>query len=502
MTQIEYIKDLYENERKSLREICRMTGKDFRTVQKYAYKSDWRPEVKMKMHPDEYPALGKYIPTVNEWLEQDEREPRNQRHTITHVYNRLKKEHGFKGSYSSVKNYVNRKWLELAKHKESFLPLSHPEGSAQVDFGDIKYYDAFGRDFEGHELVVSFPNSNAGWVQVFPAENQECLLTGLKRIFNHIGGVPPRCKFDNMSTAVSHVLKGKERELTDGFHRFMLHYRFKADFCNPDKGNEKGNVENKVGYKRRNLLVPVPVIDDFNTFNDELLRRCDEDFEREHYKHGELISELWGDEKRNLLTLPEYEYDVFRYESLKVSNLGFIKVDTNKYGLSPELRGTVVQAKIYFDRIEVFHEHSLLKTFDRSYDKNGEHYDWRLYLPSLVKKPGAVEHTRFFNQIPKMWQEYLKCVNGRERKTALMLLSEIVDDGNDDMCDGVIEMAAMYGMPDNDSIRQCYTLMSKPGSYPPPLELPINPPLLNYSPDLSIYDSLAGVSLQEGVAVQ
>ena len=39
----------------------------------------------------------------------------------------------------------------------------------------------------------------------------------------------------------------------------MLHYRFQADFCNPASGNEKGNVENKVGYSRRNAFVPVPV---------------------------------------------------------------------------------------------------------------------------------------------------------------------------------------------------------------------------------------------------
>ena len=90
----------------------------------------------------------------------------------------------------------------------------------------------------------------------------------------------------------------------------------------------------------------------------------------------------------------------------------------------------------------------------------------------------------------------MKSVAGKERKSALMLLSDIVKDGNEDMCDGVIEMAAMYGLPDNDSIRQCYILMSKPGDYPPPLELTVNPPMLNYHPDLSVYDGLAGGVVQ------
>ena len=194
MTQVEYIKDLYENEGKSLREIAKMTGKDFRTVQKYAYRNNWNPEVKMKMDPDDYPVLGKHIPTINEWLEEDMLEPRKQRHTISRVYQRLKKEEGFDGSYSSVKRYVNRKRAEMAKYKESFLPLAHPPGHAQVDFGKFKYYDALGDDHKGYALVVSFPHSNSGWMQVFQSENQECLLTGLQRIFRHIGGAPVRAR--------------------------------------------------------------------------------------------------------------------------------------------------------------------------------------------------------------------------------------------------------------------------------------------------------------------
>jgi transposase len=492
MAQVEYIKDLYEIEGLSLREIARRTGKDFRTVQKYAYQDDWNPPVKWKMDPADYPVLGKHIYKINEWLEQDGREPRKQRHTISRVFQRLRKEEGFTGSYSSVKRYVNRKWAEMAKHNESFLPLSQPPGYAQVDFGEFKYYDALGCEHKGHALVVSFPHSNSGWMQVFPAENQECLLTGLQRIFRHIGGTPVRMRMDNMSTAVARILKGSERVITDGFHRFMLHYRFRADFCTPNKGNEKGSVENKVGYTRRNMLVPVPAIADFATYNEDLLKLCDEDHEREHYKHGELISELWEEDRRHLLALPDYEYDVFSYESAKVNSYGYIKVDRGSYGLSPEMRNMVVQVKIYYDKIEAYYDHVLLKTFVRSYVRGNEDCDWKDYLPTLIKKPGATEHTRFFNQMPKLWQDHLRSVEGRERKAALLLLSEIVQEGNEALCDEALELAWLHGRPDNDSIRQCYLLISKPENYPQPLQFVDNPPLLNYHPDLSIYDGLTG----------
>lgn len=489
MAQINYIKDLYEKEGLSLREIARQTGKDFRTVRKYAYQENWNPPVK-KLSAEEFPVMGEYIPVVNRWLEEDEREPRKQRHSAKRVYDRLSKELGYTGSYSSVKRYVGLRKAEMKKYTESFLPLDHPPGHAQVDFGDFKYYDGLGNGCDGHALIVSFPHSNTGWMQVFPSENQECLLTGLKRIFYHIGGVPIRVKCDNMTTAVAQVLKGTERIISDGFYRFMLHHRFGADFCTPAKGNEKGNVENKVGYTRRNMLVPVPVITDFETFNAELLALCDEDHEREHYVRGELISVLWESEKQHLLTMPTYEYEVFRYESFSVNKYGFIILDTCKYGLSPELYGKTIQAKIYFDKIEAYLDHCLLKTFRRSYDKNAEVYDWRDYLPALVKKPGATEHTRFFEQMPKLWQEYLKSVRGRERKSALTLLSEIVADGNDFICDDILEMANDCGNLDVDNIRQCYLWCSKPENHPKPMELSSNPPVLNYQPDLSAYDEL------------
>ena len=80
----------------------------------------------------------------------------------------------------------------------------------------------------------------------------------MKRIFEYIGGIPIRLRFDNMTTAVAQVLKDGERVLTDGFTRFMLHCIFRADFCNPVSGNEKGNVEKKVGYSRRNASASVP----------------------------------------------------------------------------------------------------------------------------------------------------------------------------------------------------------------------------------------------------
>ena len=492
MAQIEYIKHLYENEDKSLREIAKITESDFRTVKKYAHKQNWSQDNLPNLEPAAHPKIGPYIEAVDAMLEHDAREPRKQRHTLKHIHARLQKENGYTGSYDSVKRYVKKKKFVMKMEKEGYLPLAHPAGRAQIDFGDIKYYDIAGVGRQGHELVVSFPQSNAGWSQVFPSENQECLLEGLKRIFAHIGGAPIRIKADNMTTAVAQVLEGSERVLSEGFRRFMLHYRFEAEFCNPAAGNEKGNVENKVGYTRRNMLVPVPVIEDFDDFNQKLLAACDADLERPHYKYGELISERWKADKERLLTLPEFDYEAFRYESLSVNKYGFVSVDTNKYGLAPELSGKVVQSKIFYDRIELYHDHQLLKTYPRNYGKNEEILDWTQYMGSLCRKPGGATETRFFEQMPRLWREHLQATQGKERKSALTVLREIVMDGNVALSDDALAMASEYGNPDADSIRQCYYLISKLENHPPPLVISAPTPHLDYRPDLTAYDHLTG----------
>lgn len=492
MAQQEYIKELYEREDISLREIARRTKLSFQTVQKYAYKEDWNREKLPDLRAESYPVLGEYISSIDEWMESDRKIPRKQRHTAMRIYMRLKEEKGYEGSYSSVRRYVNKKKKVMKQSREGYIPLAQPAGKWQVDFGESIYYDGEGRERKGYGLTVTFPQSNKGYTQFFPSQNQECLLTGLQRIFEHIGGVPQELRFDNLSTAVAQVLEGKERVLTEGFRRFMLHYRFEAVFCNPAAGNEKGNVENKVGYSRRNAFVPVPTITSFEEFNEWLWEWCEKDAERLHYKYKQPIQELWAADKKELLKLPEHGFSVFRYEAVRVNKYGFAAIDTNKYGLAPELAGETVQAKVFFDHIEFYHDHKAAGNYRRSYGRNEEIYDWKQYIGTMAKKPGAVEHSRFYGQIPKLWRELLAQSQGRERKTALHLLEEIVKDGNGALCEEAVSLAAENGRTDPDSIRQCYYMISRREFRPTPLELQKNAPMLNYIPNLAVYDKLTG----------
>jgi transposase len=492
MAEIQYVKHLWEQEGKSLREISRITGLSFQTVKKYACMENWNEENLPDTKPEKHPVLGPCISVIDEWLAEDVRQPRKQRHTMTRIYARLRDEQGYTGSYSSVKRYVRKKKYRMnLEQGEGYLQIEQPQGHAQIDFGEFKYYDGRGEEGKGHALTVTFPYSNMGFTQVFRGENQECLLEGMKRVFEHINGIPARIRADNMTTAVSKILQGKDRELAEGFTRFKLHYRFETDFCNPASGNEKGNVENKVGYSRRNYLVPVPTIEDFETFNRELFSRCDQDGDREHYRHKILLRELWEQERRVLLRLPEYPYEIFRLVSARINKYGFLLVDGKRYGVSPEYAGRTGEVRVSFDRVDIYYDHALLLSYPRAYGKEEEKSDWKQYIGTLCKKPGAVEHTRFFNQLPELWQAHLAQTEGKERKTSLTLLSEIVRDGREELCDTVLELGEVYGRTDSESLRHFYYSLVNGEKHPGPVELRNAIPL-DYNPDLSVYDVLTG----------
>lgn len=82
--------------------------------------------------------------------------------------------------------------------------MEHPPGEAQADFGEVVFFEK-GKKIKGHEFVLSFPYSNGSYVQLLKGENQECLLTGLKDIFEHIDRVPNVIWFDNLTAAVAGI---------------------------------------------------------------------------------------------------------------------------------------------------------------------------------------------------------------------------------------------------------------------------------------------------------
>ena len=191
-----------------------------------------------------------------------------------------------------------------------------------------------------------------------------------------------------------------------------------------------------------------------------------------------------------VVTFDSHVLNVYSCENSEPDEL--VCIDTNKYGLSPELHDETVQAKIFYDKIEFYYDHALVASYRCCYGKNEELMDWTQYVRTLCRKPGAAEHTRFFSAMPLPWQSYLSQTRGQERKSALQLLDDIVRDGNTEFCVDILTLAQQNGRSDVDSVKQCYYSLLKEGKTPEPLDLLSQVPTLNYNPDISVYDGLTG----------
>lgn len=314
----------------------------------------------------------------------------------------------------------------------------------------------------------------------------------MKAIFEHIEGVPTAIWFDNMSTAVQKIKEHGERDLTKGFMRFMMHYGFNSNFCNPNSGNEKGSVEAKVGYHRRNIFVPIPEFSDLNEYNKQLLKRLDKDMDRQHYKGIGLIKELFKEDKAEFFKLPEVSFEVYRYEFAKADNYGKVKFETRIYSTSPNMAGSQVIIKAGAYDLEILDcDYNLIVKHSRLYGDQKESMIWIPYLELMAKRPTALKYTGLFNQLPLTLKTFLEGSDYELKKQTLRVFARMVQDTDMERALDALEEGIKCGARDADGLWATYCRLSS-GSLPEvDISLPNLVPRLNtYSPDITAYDQL------------
>ena len=151
----------------SRRQAARMFGIDPKTVSKMLRFSV--PPGYRRSKPAARPKLDPLAPVIDQILVEDESRPRKQRHTARRIFERLKAEHGFAGGETIVKDYVRERRL---RGREMFVPLVHPPGHGQADFGEALAVVG-GEEQRIHFFCLDLPHSDACFVKAFPAETAE-----------------------------------------------------------------------------------------------------------------------------------------------------------------------------------------------------------------------------------------------------------------------------------------------------------------------------------------
>ena len=365
----------------SIREAARVFGLHRDTVRKmlmYSVPPGYRRE-----RPPRRPKLEPYVGVIDRILDEDLSLPKKQRHTAKRIYDRLRDEYGFTGKYTIVKDYVRER---RRQGQEMFVPLSHPPGHAQSDFGQARAVIG-GMEQRVHYFVLDLPHSDGCFVKAYPAETTEAFCDGHVSAFLFLGGVPQSIVYDNTKLAVAKILGDGRRKRTRVFSELQSHYLFEDRFGRPGKGK----VEGSVGYVRRNYLVPIPSFESYEALNAYLEERCMERMEDRLRGHDETIGQRMERDLEALLPLPAAPYEASDKHVSRVSSLSLVRYRTNDYSVPVAYGHSDVLVRGYVNEVVISCGSETIARHRRSYERDDFVFDPLHYLPLLERKTGALD---------------------------------------------------------------------------------------------------------------
>src|ERR1017187_5901356 len=409
----------------SQRTVAREFGLARKTVRKMLEYS--APPGYQRQKPVRRPKLGPWQDVIDAILEDDKQRPRKQRHTAKRIFERLRAEHSYTGGYTIVKDYVRSSKIG---GQEMFIPLTHAPGEAQADFGEALAVIA-GVECKAHFMAFDLPHSDDCFVQAFPAETTEAFLEAHVRAFEYFGGVPRRILYDNTKLAVARILGDGQRQKTRAFSELLSHYLFADKFGRPAKGNDKGKVENLVGYTRRNFMVPIPRAASWEELNIRLEAESRKRRLRRLRGHTATIGERFERDHAAMLPLPAAPYEACEKIAGRVSSLSLVRYRSNDYSVPTQYGHRQVWVKGYVHQVVIACGSEVIARHERSYQRETVVFDPLHYLALLEQKTRALDQAaplagwqlpECFAQLRPLLEARLKKHGSREYVQVLRLM--------------------------------------------------------------------------------
>lgn len=293
----------------------------------------------------------------------------------TQIYQKLRT-FGYSGSSSTIRRFLNK---ARPTPQRSFLPLDFDPGEAlQIDFGDCGYLQQGNRKIRLCICAGVLCYSRLLFAQLIPSEKQEYTFAFLMNAFQFFGGVPRRIIVDNFKGAVLSHPKGGNVEYHPAFLDFCSHYGTAPTACNVRAPNEKGRIENGIGYIKGNFMRG-------SRFNSLEEAQCSLHNwlttianVRIHNTTKRRPIELFEEkEKAALLPLNPYQFDCSRIEERHVDSRCRFKFEGSHYSVPVAYAGRNVTIKVTPDRIHVYADKRLITSHMRALERN-----------SIVDDPG------------------------------------------------------------------------------------------------------------------
>jgi transposase len=495
--QREKIRRAYFLEHKSMRRIARELNHSRETVKQAIESAE--PKTYTLKRPRHAPVLGPYKARIDELLAENERLPRKQRYTGHRIYEVIKQE-GYTGSESSVRRYIGLRRRDRKK-RPVYIPLEFDAGTdAQVDWGEAQAIIA-GEQVTVQVFLMRLCFSRKLFVRAYPAQKQEAFFEGHVLAFHHFEGIPRRISYDNLKTAVQHILAGGDRQEQEAFVAFRSHYLFESHYCTPGQGHEKGRVEKGVGFSRRNFMVPIPKVASYEELNEHLLAACLADDQRRVDRQPTTIGEAWQEEKSHLLPLPEHDYECYISKPVVLNAYSQVEFETNRYSVPAEQACRNLVLKAYPLRIDVLHLNETIASHPRCYEQEKDIFDPLHYLPLLEQRPGAFEHAkpirRWRKEWPPVYERLLERLQGQGQNghgiREFIHVLKLHQEHPAELVAQAVEQALEYGCAHADGVLLCLHQLLKPEGAVSSLTWAEPPPWATVgekSPDLACYDRL------------
>ena len=345
------------------------------------------------------PKLDRVAPLVDAMLREDLSAPRKQRHTARRVLARLVDEHDVGDvSYWTVRDYVARRRPEINAEagrmlEQAFVPQSHSLGQeGEVDFADL-WVDLAGVRLKVFLFTFRLSSSGKAVHRAFRTQGQEAFLQGHLEAFRVLGGVPTvHVRYDNLKSAVSRVLFGRNRIESERWVLFRSHHNFDAFYCQPGVGgaHEKGGVEGEGGRFRRTHLVPVPKVATMAELNARLEAYDEADDARRIANRVRTVGQDFDMEAPTLRALPAEPFEAGLVLRPRVDRHARVTVRQCHYSVPAKLIGQRVRVILRADQLVIFAGRGQIAQHERSTVRGSSTLVLDHYLEVLARKPGAL----------------------------------------------------------------------------------------------------------------
>ena len=228
-----------------------------------------------------------------------------------------------------------------------------------------------------------------------------------------------------------------------------MHYGFKSTYCNKASGNEKGAVENAVGYCRRNFLAGIQSFTSFDELNSYLKNECDQLLTKEHYLSKKPLSDYFEIVKKNVLSFnPGRSWG--RYEDFSVDKFQQFSYKEHAYSVPEKFAGSKVKVYITVDEIIAYDGDIVIASHPRKFLIGEDSLLLDHYLDQLVRKPVAIPHAKvmksekFTSSLLKYWEKLKDKHGEKEGNIEFVMTLKLRRQSSKEDFEMAVEMAMSY----------------------------------------------------------